>query len=101
VLDEYDSSPGYFEPSAEPSAPIGGDPNSLAAAFETEDTALIEQILRKSSYDEDGYIFAVDRHRDLVRALGLPEWAVGTSYESLAGGELPEGLAVGDLKRST
>jgi hypothetical protein len=33
VADEYDSSPGYFDPAAEPSAPAGGDAQKLCTAF--------------------------------------------------------------------
>ncbi len=100
LVDEYDSSPGYFDPSAEPSAPAGGDAVRLSAAFGTTDSGFLDQILRKSSYDDDGYLFAIDRHRDLVRALGLPEVALGASFSSLVAGEYPEGLVPDALKRA-
>jgi len=101
LIDEYDSSPGYFDPSAEPSAPAGGKPDQLAAAFGATNSAVIERILRNSSYDDDGYVFEIDRHKDLVRALGLPEFALGTCYTSLDAGEYPKGLAPGDLKHTS
>ena len=93
LADEYDSSPSYFDPQAEPSAPAGGDAQKLCAAFGASDTAAVERIIRKSSYDEDGYVFAFQRHADLFSTLGLPDFAVGTSYTSFEGGEFPEGLS--------
>lgn len=33
LTDEYDSTPGYFDPTAEPSAPAGGDAQSLCRVF--------------------------------------------------------------------
>jgi hypothetical protein len=33
LRDEYDSSPGYFDPDAQPSAPAGGDAATLCSAF--------------------------------------------------------------------
>jgi hypothetical protein len=93
LTDEYDSSPGYFDPSAEPSAPAGGDAHRLCAAFGASNVATVELVLRKSSYDNDGYVFAFERHADLVRALALPEFAVGMAYASFERGEYPDGLS--------
>ena len=61
VTDDYDSSPGYFDAEAEPSAPDGGDADRLCAAFGTSNAAEVSAILRKSTYDDDGP-FATDRH---------------------------------------
>lgn len=97
LADEYDSSLGYFDPGAEPSAPIGGDARRLAKAFGTGDVARIEAVLRKSSYDDDGYVFALDRHADLARVLGLPDFAVGKAYASFERNELPEGLSADEI----
>jgi hypothetical protein len=97
LADEYDSSPGYFDPSAEPSAPAGGDAQKLCAAFGVTDKSILERVLRKSSYDDDGYVFAFERHADLAKALGLPEFAVGTAYASFEREEYPEGLSPDNL----
>ena len=59
--------------------------------------AAVEAVLRKSSYDEGGYVFAFERHADLVRALGLPEFAVGTAYASFEREEFPDGLSGEDM----
>ena len=100
LTDEYDSTPGYFDPSAEPSAPAGGDAERLCRAFGASDVVAVEAILRKSSFDDDGYVFAHERHTDLVRALGLPEFAVLKAYASFERGEYPEGLSERDMMRS-
>src|SRR6185503_13495471 len=56
LADEYDSSPGYFDASAEPSGPADGDAQKLCTAFGSSAVAEVERILR----DEAGYTFAVE-----------------------------------------
>src|SRR5256886_1312319 len=46
LADEYDSSPGYLNPSAKPSAPAGGDAQKLCSAFGVDSVAEVEGILR-------------------------------------------------------
>lgn len=101
LRDEYDSSPGYFDPSAEPSAPAGGDAAKLCSAFGSTKTAEVERVLRKSAFDDDGYAFAVERHADLVNALDISTFGVGTAYASFENDELPEGLSADDIVRTT
>jgi hypothetical protein len=101
LADEYDSSPGYFDPSAEPSSPIGGDALKLCSAFGVGNVAEVESVLRKSAFDEDGYTFAVERHTDLARLLGIPSFGVGSGFQYIAEGELPDGLEQDDLVRVT
>lgn len=98
--DEYDSSPGYFDSAAEPSGPAGGDAKKLCAAFGSARTDDVERVLRKSAFDDDGYAFAVQRHGDLVSALGISPFAVGTAFASFEGEELPEGLSPDDVVRT-
>ena len=99
VADDYDSSPGYFDPDAEPSEPAGGDAERLCATFGTANVAEVTEILRKSTYDDDGPD-AVDRHAQLVSALGLPPWTVCAGFNYISDGELPEGLSESDLLRT-
>jgi len=101
LVDEYDSSPGYFDPSAEPSGPAGGDAQKLCRAFGARNVAEVENILRKSSFDEDGYTFAAERHTDLTRVLGIPSFGVGSGYRCFADGELPDGLDEDDIVKVT
>ena len=101
LADEYDSSPGYFDASEEePSAPAVGDVQKLCTAFGASAVAEVESVLRKSSYDADGYTFAVERHADLARALGIPSFGVGAGYRYVSEGELPDGVAEEDLMRT-
>jgi hypothetical protein len=53
----------------------------------------VERILRASATDEDGCAFAFQRHAELVRAIGTPEYAVGTGYMSFRYSEYPAGLS--------
>lgn len=101
LADEYDSSPGYFDPSAEPSGPVGGDAQKLCNVFGVSNIAAVESVLRKSSFDESGYTFAVERHTDLARVLGIPSFGVGAGFRYVADGELPDGLEEDDLVRVT
>jgi hypothetical protein len=93
LADEYDSTPGYFDPEAEPSPPAGGNAVKLCQLFGASDTATVERILR----DNDQYAFATDRLVDLVRVLGLPQFVAGNGYGNVAAGELREGLTKADL----
>lgn len=97
LTDEYDSSPGYFDPMAESAIPVGGDAFKLCSAFGASDISTVENVLRKPSYGDDGYTFAFERHADLVRALGITAYSVGAGYDYVADGELPEGLEADDL----
>ncbi len=49
-------------------------------------------------FDED-YVFASERHADLVEALKLPEWSVGSGFEYLERETPPPGLQKSDLVR--
>jgi hypothetical protein len=102
LVDEYNSCPSYFdEMSEEPAGPTECDAQKLCDAFGcSQDADRVNAILQKSSFD-DGYVFAVDRHGELVNALGLPDAAVGTGYNYIENGELPEGLNGGDLAHVT
>jgi hypothetical protein len=92
LLDEYNSDPTYFE-GERPSPPSGGNANALAAAFGAERAeARVEAILRAWSgpNGEPGaspYLFAQFRHRDLARALGLPERLCLLGYVYVEQGE--------------
>lgn len=99
LTDQYDSSPGYFDPEAEPSAPEGGDAQQLCNVFGVTSVVEVERILRRSSFGEDGYTFAFERHSDLARALGIPSYGVGAGFRYVSSGEFPEGLEEENLIR--
>jgi hypothetical protein len=58
----------------------------------------VEKILRKES-SEDEYLFAFERHADLVRALDLPDYSVSCGFEYIVQGATPSGLSIQDLVR--
>ena len=97
LIDQYNSAPDYFDESADDSNPVGGDAEKLCRAFSAGDAAVIEAILRKPSGDKDGYLFAIDRHVDLAKALDIPTYGVGFGYTYVERGELPENLQESDL----
>ena len=95
LADQYDSTPGYFSDDEEEDVlPSGGDAHRLCRAFNAMDqVAEVEDVLRTPSFSEDEhYLFAIDRHSDLVEALGVPLFSAGLGYTYIALGDLPEGL---------
>jgi hypothetical protein len=101
LLDEYNSAPSYFDDEADPGAPpTGGDAQRLSATFGVPGRASeLERILRATTAADDGFVFAMDRHRELTDALGTPSSAVGAGYTYLEQGEFPEGIEASVLRR--
>ena len=99
LADEYNSCPSYFEASEEPSGPAGGNAEKLCSAFGSSNVELVSSVLRKSSFEEGGHVFAVERHAALAQALGIPEFGVGAGFNYVEGGEIPEGLDAEELVR--
>lgn len=85
--DEYNSSPGYFGEGDPEAAPSGGDAARLASVFGVTDSVRIEAALRNPDY-----VFAMERHRDLAAALGLPEFSVGLGYTYVEADDFPLGI---------
>lgn len=99
LVDEYDSTPDYFDPS-QPSEPKGGDAAKLAGAFGcAAASATIESALRRSSYGDEGYVVAAERHADLARALGIPPEVVCLGYNYLEAGAVPDGVSIEQFVR--
>jgi hypothetical protein len=94
--DQYNSTPSYFDFSGESSdlPPTGGDAQKLCSVFESGNPAAVELILREPFLGK--YVFASDRHADLIRELNLPTFARGCCYAGLAQGYL-EGLNTDDF----
>jgi len=91
-IDLYDSNPDYFESEGEPRGPIGGDAAKLCQAFDSPNQEVVENILRNNEY-----VFAVERHEALVKALGLPSYGVASGFSYISQGELPDGLTHDNL----
>jgi hypothetical protein len=81
LVDKYDSCPGCLDP-RKPRRPVGGNARKLCplmAKLEREDLErVVTTILQR-----DDYIFALERHEDLVATLGLPDISVGLAYDRL------------------
>ncbi len=98
LVDEYTSAPEYFEGGGAP--PTGGDTARLCAAFARPDVeADLHGILHRTKDASDAYTFETERHSAVVEALGLPSAAVGTGYNYVEAGELPDELTMEDLVR--
>ncbi len=74
--DSYNSAPDYFEGTLPPCDPSGGAAQVLCEAFGSKNIEAVETILRApGALSDDGYVFALDRHRDLMEALGMTSQA--------------------------
>jgi hypothetical protein len=92
LIDEYNSRPGYFDGTVQEAA--GGDARKLAAAFGVSDRAdRLDRLLHGTEYT-----FETERHAALVQLLELPPAAVGSGYDTISQGELPEGVLEGELR---
>jgi hypothetical protein len=92
AIDQYDSSPGYFDPNAEPSGPDGGDSGLLCRAFERPDRqSRIEQLLRANLLEDElpDIPGELERHQALALELGMPAFAVGLGYSGIAEDYVP------------
>jgi hypothetical protein len=69
-----------------------GDASTLCSAFGADHAVRrVEQILQKTASPAHPYALAINRHGELFRALGLPLFAAGGSFQAIELGELPEG----------
>jgi hypothetical protein len=93
-IDEYNSSPAFFDDSADSDEPKGGNAALLGKVFGDSDPAKVEAALRGE------YVFAFERHRDLALALGLPMYSVGLGYNYVSEGDLPPDAPDGEYKHS-
>ena len=101
LIDRYNSCPSYFDfdSTDEPVGPDGGSADALCGVFGAGGPKGVEAILRKRP-GKNGYVFETERHRDLVSALSLPDFSVGTAFESFERGEYPVGLSPTSMLRA-
>ena len=100
-VDAYVSSPHEGLELDEP-APEG-DAETLCRAFDAERRrASVERVLRRPTKPNTDYALAVNRHGELLRALGLPLFAAGAGFALIESGELPAGpgFDLGSLVRT-
>lgn len=89
-VDEYNSTPGYWD--GGDLSPSGGDVELLVKAMAPKASReAVDRILRKQEY-----VFAFERHADLMAALGLPPFAA-MGYKYISRGEVPDGLEEHEL----
>jgi hypothetical protein len=91
--------PDYFSMEVDdPSGPKGGNAGALARLLGNSSIAAeAENILRNSSFDDGGYVFAIERHQALADCLGLPSFTVGFGYNYVSGGEIPHEFEESDF----
>lgn len=99
-FDEYLTEPGRV--TGEDLPPSGGDCRRLASLFRLTDEGSIEGLnamLRAPRYDDDyGFGEARERHSEIAQLLRLPQCAVGTGYDSISRGLLPNEVEPDSLK---
>ncbi len=81
-VDAYNSDPDLFKEDKGAPPWQDGNPARLCAILEVGSVVSVEVVLRAH------YMFATDRHRQLVQALGLPAWSFGYGYGYVVRGEL-------------
>jgi hypothetical protein len=52
-------------------------------------TDSVRRILDRPTRPDSDYAYAVNRHGELLRALGLPLFAAGSGFMAIEAGELP------------
>lgn len=101
--DEYASSSAYFDDDWENNRQLGGNAALYCRVFNRDNEPEISRILSAcygTDEEDEGYLFEVDRHTELIEALHLSSHAAGYGYRYISEGDLPEGLVESDLLRS-
>jgi hypothetical protein len=83
--DSYNSNPGYFDDG--PMQASGGNAAAICEMFNCGGKSALQKILRAPA---ENYVFESERHADIVRCLGLPEWVVGLGFTQIANSEMPD-----------
>ena len=81
---------------------VDANAEKLAVAFGAEQSVeKVKFVLKAPGASAEGYIFALDRHRDLLEALGLPTFAAGLGFNYLEKGAVPGEIDQNKLVRIT
>lgn len=89
IIDRYNSMPSFDTIDDPPLPPAGGDAVLLAPAFGRQGSEVeIETVLR-APFGDDKYVFALDRHGDLCRWLGLPWPMSGVGFGYYEADDIP------------
>ncbi len=90
---DYDSAPGFLD--GQERRPSSGGAGALCESFGA--AGAVDRVAAILASDEDVFPFAIDRHRRLYEALGLPAGAVGYGFSDVRAGAVPSGLDPTDL----
>ncbi len=92
LVEEYDSFPktdGDVDGS-----PTGGDVEVLLEVTKSAaEPDSVETTLRRGHDTYGGYVYESARHRDLMRALNLPEWSALYGFGDFKSGKRPKEIA--------
>ncbi len=92
LVDEYDSFPE--NDAGEDGNPTGGDIEVLLDATKSSaEPDSVETTLRRGHDTYGGYVYESARHRDLMRALNLPEWSALYGFGDFKSGKGPKEVA--------
>jgi len=91
LIDEYDSFPPG--PAGEDASPSGGDVEVLLSTTKSSaEPDSVETTLRRGHDTYGGYVYESVRHKDLMKALGLPEWSALFGFGDFKSGKHPKAV---------
>jgi iron-sulfur cluster assembly protein len=96
-VSEYDSCPGYFDDGD--TTPIGADAEALCIAFGRNDSDTVDEVDAVLTEEED-YVFAMDRHKELVSWLGISWKYACMCYRNIQDGNLATGTNPDDFEKT-
>lgn len=94
-VSEYDSFPGYFSDGDR--TPLVADATALCRAFGRADQDTIEEVDAILT-EEDDYVFALDRHKELADQLQIPWKFACLNYSNIASGTVFDGVDVASFR---
>ena len=97
VVCEYDSFPGYFTDGER--TPSGADAELLCRLFGRDDENTIDEVDAVLTEEED-YVFALDRHKELCEWLGIPWQYACICFGNIASRNLMEGTSIDDFLKT-
>jgi len=101
-VDEYDSCPGYFSGDEDRMEPEGGDAKTMSHLLsDGTNEKEIDKILRSSGDGDVDFVFAIDRHQALAKAVGLPSHSIGYGFRYISEGEMPAGIQPEDILKTS
>lgn len=94
---EYDSFPGYFTDGER--TPSGADAEALCKAFGRDDEDTLDEVDAVLTEEED-YVFALDRHKELCEWLGIPWQYACICFGDVDSNNLVDGTSIDDFLKT-